>query len=71
MHVALRNSKQGANTSVWLKLRASLYEAQIGLSARLVSAIPPPPHVHLVSANPPPPPYASLAPTPPPPRAPR
>ena len=29
--------------SVWLKLRASLYEAQIGLGARLVSANPPPP----------------------------
>ena len=40
--------------SVWLKLRASLYEAQNGLGARLVSA------------NPPPPPCASLAPTPPP-----
>ena len=41
-------------TRVWLKLRTSLYEAQIGLGARLVSA------------NPPPPPCASLAPTPPP-----
>ena len=30
--------------SVWLQLRASLYEAQIGLGARLVSAkLPPPP----------------------------
>ena len=29
-------------TSVWLKLRASLYEAQIGLGVRLVSAKPPP-----------------------------
>ena len=29
--------------SVWLKLRASFYEAQIGLGARLVSANPPPP----------------------------
>ena len=45
--------------SVWLKLRASLYEAQIGLGARLVSAKLPLP------------PCASLAPNPPPPRAPR
>ena len=64
--------------SVWLKLRASLYEAQIGLGARLVSAnspplpcaslapTPPPPPVRLVSAKLPPPPCASLAPNPPP-----
>ena len=38
--------------SVWLTLRASLYEAQIGLGARLVSAEPPSP-------------CASLAPNPP------
>ena len=38
------------NVSVWLKLRASLYEAQNGLGARLVSANPPPPPVRLVSA---------------------
>ena len=47
-------SSHTAFWSVWLKLRASLYEAQIGLGARLVSANPPPP-VRLVSANPPPP----------------
>ena len=64
--------------SVWLKLRASLYKAQIKLGARLVSANPPPPPVRLVSAKlpppppvrlvsaKPPPPCASLAPTPPP-----
>ena len=45
--------------SVRLKLRASLYEAQMGLGA------------HLVSAKHPPPPCASLAPNSPPPRAPR
>ena len=52
--------------SVWLKLRASLCEAQIGLGARLVGANPPPPPVRLVSAlPPPPPPCASFAPNPP------
>ena len=44
--------------SVWLKLRASLYEVQIGLGARLLSANPPPPPMRLISAKLPPPPHA-------------
>ena len=37
--------------SVWLRVRASLYEAQIGLGTRLISANPPPP-VRLATAKP-------------------
>ena len=68
------HGRTSAEKSVWLKLRASLYEAQTGLGAGVVSANPPPP-VRLVSAKTPPcassvpnpPPCVSLAPNPPPP----
>ena len=55
------------DASVWLKLRASLYEAQIGLGARLASTKPPPPRAPRQCQPPPPPPCASSAPPPPPP----